>query len=315
MIRPLLLSVLTTILSVTSSVGAIAADLQPLDAAAFAKVVAGDATVRKLASGMKFLEGPAWTNAQGGWLVFSDIPANELKKWTAGGGLTTYRAPSNNANGNLFDAQGRLVSCEHGSRSLTRTDKDSMVDTLVMSYDGKKFNSPNDLAITKAGIIYFTDPTYGIPKGQAKEQAGQYVYRFDPTTKDIKPVITEIDMPNGIVFSPDEKLLYVADSGKTKDIRVYPVKADGTVDEGKVFCHIDKGAPDGIRVDVEGRLWSSAGDGVRVFAADGTLIGTILIPEAAANLCFGGADGKTLFITARTSLYAIDTLTTQAPLK
>ncbi|HEX3132338.1 MAG TPA: SMP-30/gluconolactonase/LRE family protein, partial [Planctomycetota bacterium] len=124
--------------------------------------------------------------------------------------------------------------------------------------------------------------------------------------------ITDIDMPNGIAFSPDEKLLYVADSGKTKDVRVYLVKNDGTVGDGKVFCHVDNGAPDGIRIDADGRLWSSAGDGVRVFSSDGALIGTILTPEAAANLCFGGADGKTLFITARTSLYAIDTLVSDA---
>ena len=305
MIRPLLLSAVTAL-------AIQAADLQPLDAGAFSKVVAHDATVRKLASGMKFTEGPAWTPAQGGWLVFSDIPANELKKWTGGGGLTTLRTPSNNANGNLFDAEGNLVSCEHGSRSVTRTGPDGMVETLVMSYDGKKFNSPNDLAITRAGIIYFTDPSYGLPKGQAKEQAGQFVYRFDPKTKDIRPVITEIDMPNGIAFSPDEKLLYVADSGKTKDVRVYPVQADGSVGDGKVFCHLDNGAPDGIRVDADGRLWSSAGDGVRVYTPDGAFIGTILTPEAAANLCFGGADGKTLFITARTSLYAIEVLVGEA---
>jgi gluconolactonase len=304
MIRPLLLSV-AVILST------VAADLQPLDPVAFAKVVAHDATVRKLAGGMRFTEGPAWSDTQGGWLVFSDIPANELKRWTSGGGLTTWRTPSNNANGNLFDAEGRLVSCEHGSRSVTRTDRDGLVETLVMSYDGKRLNSPNDLAITRAGIIYFTDPSYGLGQ-RPKEQAGQFVYRFDPATRDIKPVITEVDMPNGIAFSPDEKLLYVADSGKTKDVRVYPVKPDGSVGEGKVFCHLDLGAPDGIRTDADGRLWSSAGDGVRVYLPDGTLIGTILTPEPAANLCFGGADGKTLFITARTSLYAIDVLVTQA---
>ncbi len=287
-------------------------DLQPVDTVAFSKVVAGDATVRKLASGMRFIEGPAWTQAKGGLLIFSDIPSNELKKWSQGDGLGTYRTPSQNANGNFFDGEGRLVSCEHGSRSLTRTDHDGMVETLVMSYDGKKFNSPNDLAITKAGIIYFTDPSYGLPKGTAKEQGGQYVYRFDPATKAVSAVITEIDMPNGIAFSPDEQLLYVADSGKSKDIRVYPVQQDGSVGAGRVFCHIDNGAADGIRVDRDGRVWSSAGDGVRVYAADGSLIGSILTPEAAANLCFGGTDGKTLFITARTTLYAIEVLVTDA---
>jgi gluconolactonase len=294
--------------------------LKPLDQAAFAKVVAADATLRKLAGDMKFTEGPAWTNANGGYLIFSDIPANQIKKWTAVDGLSVFREPSNRTNGHQFDAEGRLVSCHHDSRCISRTNLDGSVEILVARYDGKKINSPNDLTITKAGIIYFTDPTYGIKKDpKLQEQAGQFVFRFNPIDKSISPVIKDLDMPNGIAFSPDEKLLYVADSGKNKAIYVYDVNGDGTLNNGRQFAPFDVGIPDGIRVDADGRVWSSAGDGVRIFMPDGKHIGTILTPvladgkpEAPANLCFGGADGKTLFITARKSLYAIDVLVKNA---
>ncbi len=288
--------------------GLIAAEQNAIAPVELSKVVASDAAVRKLGGDMKFLEGPAWTNANGGYLLFSDIPSNQIKKWTASDGISTYREPSHNSNGNIFDTDGTLVTCHHSARAVTRTLADGTVATLVDSYDGKKLNSPNDVAITKAGIIYFTDPSYGVKPPAVKEQAGQYVYRFDPASKNITAVITDIDMPNGIVFSPDEKLLYVADSGKTKNIFVYDVLADGNVGPAKVFAHIDQGSPDGIRMDTQGRLWSSAKDGVRIFLPDGTHIGTILTPESPANLCFGGSAGKTLFITARKSLYAIDVL-------
>jgi len=189
------------------------------------------------------------------------------------------------------------------------TEKDGMVRSVVDTFEGKKFNSPNDVVVKSDGSYWFTDPDYGLGKNP-KEQAGNYVYRFDPKSKSITAVVKDFDKPNGLCFSPDEKKLYVADSGKPKHIRVFEVQSGGTLDSGKVFCTIDKGGPDGIRCDNGGRIWSSAGDGVHVFAPDGKLIGKILVPESPANLCFGGADGKTLYITARKSLYAIPTLVT-----
>jgi gluconolactonase len=157
------------------------------------------------------------------------------------------------------------------------------------------------------GTVWFTDPDYGLG-GNKKEQEGNFVFRFDPKTKQVSAVVKDFDKPNGICFSPDEKKLYVADSGKPHHIRVFDVQKDGTLANGKIFCVIDKGVPDGIRCDKQGRVWSSAGDGVHIFAPDGSLIGKTLVPESPANLCFGGKDGKTLYITARSSLYAIGTL-------
>ncbi|HWN96279.1 MAG TPA: SMP-30/gluconolactonase/LRE family protein [Methylomirabilota bacterium] len=291
-----------------------AAEAEPFlikNEAEFQKCVSANARVGKLATDMAFLEGPTWH--ADGFLVFSDIPHNELKKWTPGEGVTTFRKPSRNANGNTTDAQGRLITAEHTGRRLAVTEKDGSLKTLVSECNGKKFNSPNDVVVKSDGTVWFTDPPYGLPKGETKEQEGNYVFRFDPRANKTTVVATNCDMPNGLVFSPDEKRLYVADSsGAQRHIRVFDVKADGTLQGGEVFCKIDKGGPDGIRCDAEGRVWSSAGDGVHIFAPDGSLIGKILVPESAANLCFGGPDGKTLFITARKSLYSIPVLATAA---
>lgn len=273
----------------------------------FKQLLPADAKVEKLAGSMGFIEGPQWFPGDGGYLVFSDIPANELKKWTKAGGLTTFRKPSQNANGNTLDGQGRLVSAEHSGRRISITEKDGTIKTVVDQFEGKKFNSPNDVVVKSDGSIWFTDPDYGLQNKAAKEQAGNFVFRFDPATGKTTAVVKDFDKPNGLCFSPDEKRLYIADSGKPRHIRVFAVLADGTLDAGKVFCAIDKGGPDGIRCDAAGRLWSSAGDGVHVFAADGALLGKILTPESPANLCFGGPGLKTLFITARKSLYAIPT--------
>lgn len=284
-----------------------AADLEVRDPAVFAKVISPAARLERLATDMQFTEGPVWVRDKGGFLVFSDIPADELKKWTPAEGLTTFRKPSHSANGNAVDRQGRLVTCEHAGRRLSRLEADGTLATVVDRYGDKRLNSPNDLAVRSDGTIWFTDPDYGL-RGQPREYDGCFVFRFDPKTRALTPVARDFDKPNGICFSPDETRLYVADSGKPRHIRVFDVQPDGTLANGRVFCTIDKGAPDGIRCDADGRVWSSAADGVQVFAPDGRLLGKILVPETAANLCFGGPDGKTLFITARKSLYAIRTL-------
>lgn len=288
----------------------IAADFDIRNETEFRKCLPENVKVEKLAGGFKFVEGPVWVPQDGGFLVFSDIPANELKRWDAKNGITIFRRPSNHANGNTRDGEGRLIMCEHSGRRLSIWEKDGTINPLVEKYEGKRFNSPNDAAVKSDGTIWFTDPDYGLG-GKPKEQAGNFVYRYDPKNEKVTLLVKDFDKPNGICFSPDEKKLYVADSGKPKHIRVFEVKDDGTVANGKVFCAIDSGVPDGIRCDREGRVWSSAGDGVHIFAVDGSLLGKILTPETPANLAFGikeGAEGKTLYITARTSLYAIETL-------
>jgi len=282
----------------------LAADYDVREPAAFARCVDTNHAVKKLATGMKFAEGPVWVPRDGGFLVFSDIPANELKKWTAKDGLVTFRRPSNNANGNTVDAEGRLITCEHGGRRVSRLESDGTLKTLVDRFEGKRFNSPNDAVVAHDGAIYFTDPDYGLGK-QPGELEGRWVFRLDPKAGVLRVLVRDFDKPNGIALAPDGQRLYVADSGKPRHIRVFDVRPDGGVAAGKVFCEIDRGVPDGIRCDAEGRVWSSAGDGVHVFAADGRLLGKILVPETPANLCFGGPEGNTLFITARTSLYAI----------
>lgn len=297
------------LLALCLSAAVAAADFDVVNEAEFKKLFPGTATVRKVAGGLQFTEGPVWIAAGGGYLVFSDIPANELKRWDAARGVTTFRTPSGSANGNVLDREGRLVTAEHSGR-VSRTEADGTVVTLVDSVDGKRLSSPNDVVVTADGAVWFTDPDYGLG-GRQKETPGNYVYRYDPASETALAVIRDTDRPNGLCFSPDERTLYVADSGKPRHIRAFPVQGT-TVGEGRVFATIDRGAPDGIRCDEGGRVWSSAGDGVQIFGSDGRLIGRVLVPEAAANLTFGGADGRTLYVTARTSLYAIDTLVRQA---
>jgi gluconolactonase len=274
------------------------------NAAEFDRIVPAAAGVQKLAGGMKFLEGPVWVPSEGGFLIFSDIPADEMKRWNSEQGLAVFRKPSQKVNGNTLDRQGRLVSCEEGGRRVILTEKDGTVRVLVDQFEGKKLNSPNDVVVKSDGTVWFTDPTYGI-KPELKEQSGNYVYRYDPKARKLTVAVKDCDMPNGLCFSPDEKRLYVADSGKPHHIRVFSVQRGGTLKGGEVFCVIRPGGPDGIRCDQTGRLYSTAGDGVHVFASNGSFLGKILVPETPANLCFGGKDGRMLFITARTSLYAI----------
>lgn len=285
-----------------------AEDFTVVNEAEFKKIFPAGAKVERLATGMKFVEGPVWFN---GMLVFSDIPANQLKKWSPKDGLGVFRDPSNNANGNTLDGNGLLVTAEHGARRVSRTAKDGTVETVVDSFEGKKLNSPNDVVVASDGAVWFTDPDYGLA-GNPKEMPGNWVFRYDPKSKTLTPVVKDFDKPNGLCFSPDEKKLYIADSGKPRHIRVFQVRNDHSLGDGAVFAVIDKGGPDGIRCDEAGRVWSSTGDGAQVFGPDGKLIARILLPESAANLAFGGPDGKTLYLTARTSLYAVPTLVRDA---
>jgi gluconolactonase len=309
-LRPL---ALVAAFAITTTKPARATDFDSRNAAEFPKCVSSSATLEKLGTDMKFLEGPQWVPSEGGFLVFSDIPSNELKKWTQKDGISTFRNPSNNTNGNTLDNAGRLVSAEHGSRRVSLTESDGTIRTIVDQFEGKKLNSPNDVVVSSDGAIWFTDPDYGLQTDPTtkqkigKEQPGEFVFRHDPKTSQTRAVARDFVKPNGLCFSPDGKRLYVADSGSPKHIRIFDVKND-SLENGRVFAQIDKGGPDGIRCDTEGRLWSSAGDGVHVFAPNGELLGKILTPESPANLAFGGPDLMTLFITARKSLYSIPVL-------
>lgn len=258
------------------------------------------AKVEKLAGDMKFIEGPVWIGEKS-TLVFSDIPNSVLMQWSKEGGLKEYRK-CEASNGNTRDAAGRIVTCQHSGRNLVREEKDGSITVVVASFDGKKFNSPNDLAIRSDGTIWFTDPPYGLAKDAAKEVEGNFVYRFDPSTRKVTIVNKEFNMPNGIAFSPDEQRLYIADSGAPGRVGAFPVKADGTLGPATWWA---EGGADGIRTDARGNLYTTASDGVRIYSAEGKKLATIPVPEGPANLTFGGADGKTLFITARTSLYSV----------
>ncbi len=277
-----------------------------VDAAAFRELIPADAGVAQLATGLQFVEGPVWIDSDGGYLVFSDIPANELKRWDAENGVQTFRAPSGSSNGNTLDLESRLVTAQHDGR-ITRTEADGTIVTLVERYMDTRLSSPNDVVVRSDGTIWFTDPDYGLGDRE-QETPGNYVYRLDESTGETTAVVTDMVRPNGLCFAPDEATLYVADSGDPRNIRAYVVAEDGAVSGGDVFASIDVGFPDGIRCDALGNVWTSSGDGAQIYSAAGDLIGRVLLPEGAANLAFGGPDGMTVYFTARTSLYSIPAL-------
>ena len=277
----------------------------------FERYVMFNAPVKRLATGFDWVEGPVWFG-DAGCLLFSDIPNNRILRFTPGVGVSTYREPSNFANGHTRDRQGRLVSCEHGSRSVTRTEHDGRITTLASHYQGKRLNSPNDVIVSADGAIWFSDPHYGIGSNYEGHQAEQelpcHVYRIDPSGE-IEAVITDMNCPNGLCFSPDESLLYVADTGRMghadpQHIRVYDM-GSGRPRGGRVFHAIAPGAADGIRADSDGNIWSSAGDGVHCIAPSGQVLGKVIVPEIVSNLCFGGREKHVLYITATTSLYML----------
>jgi gluconolactonase len=282
----------------------------------FPMCLIGHARVERLWTGARWAEGPAWF-AAGRYLVFSDIPNNRMMRYDdCDGSMSVFRQPSQYSNGNTTDFQGRLVSCEHLGRRVSRTEHDGSITTLAEHFNGKRFNSPNDLAVKSDGSIWFTDPSYGIMidyEGEraAMEQDGCHVYRIDPSGE-ITKVANDFYKPNGIAFSPDEKYLYIADTGRSHDpkgpahIRRFTLSSDGkSIGHSKVFADCTAGFFDGFRLDTDGRIWTSAGDGVHCCDPDGTLIGKIKIPELVANVCFGGPKKNRLFICGTTSLYAV----------
>ncbi|MDO8884190.1 SMP-30/gluconolactonase/LRE family protein [Pseudotabrizicola sp.] len=301
------------------------APLYQIDDPAFSQLIVGSALLDQLHSGCRWAEGPVWFDDLQ-CLLFSDIPNQRILRWTAdaagGGAVSTFRQPSHFSNGQTRDRQGRLVTCEHGLRRVTRTEVDGSLTVLAETYQGKRLNSPNDVVVHSDGSLWFTDPTYGILSDYegyrcTPEQPVRGVYRIDGTSGEIACVVGDFNQPNGLAFSPDERTLYIADSGASHDdsnprhIRAFDVHG-ARLSNNREFALIDAGIPDGIRTDLAGNLWSSAADGVHCFAPDGHRLGKILVPEAVANLTFGGPRRNRLFITATTSLYAIYVSTTGA---
>ncbi|CAN5848307.1 SMP-30/gluconolactonase/LRE family protein [soil metagenome] len=288
-----------------------ASDFEILDER-FGSCVKGSARVEKLFEGCRWAEGPAWFPMMRS-VVWSDIPNDRMMRWDETSGVTgVFRHPAGYTNGNTVDREGRLVSCEHGNRRVTRTEHDGSITVVADKHDGKPLNSPNDVVVKSDGSIWFTDPPYGIDsdyeghKGEV-EQSGNFVYRVDPATGEIRVVADDFDRPNGLAFTPDETRLVISDTGNVnpKHIRICDVSGAGTLSGGELFAECTVGGFDGFRFDDAGRIWSSAGDGVHCIDRDGALIGKILVPEGVANVVFGGVKRNRLFICGTTSLYSV----------
>lgn len=276
------------------------------------------AAVERLATGCRWSEGPVWFG-DARCLLWSDIPNNRIMRWDEGtGAVSAYREPSNFANGQTRDRVGRLITCEHGGRRVTRTEYNGSITVLIDSFEGKRLSSPNDVVVKSDGTIWFTDPPFGIRGNyeghKAEPELGQNVYRFDPETGEASIVAGDILGPNGLAFSPNEDKLYIVESRgePNRKILEYDVAPDGrTLQNKQVLIDAGPGTPDGFRVDVDGNLWCGWGmgeddlDGVMIYAPDGTLIGRIVLPERCANVCFGGRANSRLFMAASSSIYAL----------
>jgi gluconolactonase len=282
------------------------------------ELVDADAVVERLGGDAAWSEGPLWLPERDA-VIWSDIPGNRILCWDAGTGeVSVERTEVEFTNGRIHDLDGRIIACSHGRRAVERTDHDGVTTVLVDRFGGVRLNSPNDVVVASDGAIWFTDPPYGILKpeeghpGELEYQAC-YVFRFDPESGQLDPVITDMAEPNGLAFSPDERLLYVSDTalqlrtdGLGGRIRVYDVVGQACRN-GRVFARVEPGVSDGFRVDVHGNIWTSSKDSVQVFAPDGKRLGKMPVPEKVANLCFGGPDRDVLYIAASTGLYRLPT--------
>jgi gluconolactonase len=275
----------------------------------FGSLILGNCSLEKLYTGTRWAEGPCYF-ADTGILIWSDIPNNRMLYWSESLGVGVFRQPSNCSNGNTRDRQGRLISCEHETRRVTRTEWDGSITVLCDDFQGRRLNSPNDVVVKSDGSIWFTDPPYGIlsdyeGKKSASELDGNHVFRLDPESGTVNIVASDFDCPNGLAFSPDESQLFVADSGQPRHLRAFDVRDGKALSGGRVFAECDAGIFDGIRFDAEGNLWASTRAGINCYAPHGELLGKIRVPEAVSNLTFGGPKRNRLFITATTSLYSL----------
>ena len=286
--------------------------------ARFHKLVFGNCHLDKLYTGCRWSEGPAYF-AAGKYLVWSDIPNDRVMRFDeTDGSVSVFLDPSRNHNGHTVDRQGRLVSCEHRGRCVSRIEHDGTRTVLANRFGSKKLNSPNDVVVKSDNSVWFSDPTYGIDSDYEGDKAdseigSSHVYRIDPQDGTVTQITDDFIKPNGLAFSPDEKLLYIADTGAThlvngpKHIRVFELSADckSITGTGNVFASCGHGLFDGFRCDTAGNVWTSAGDGVHCYSPEGALLGKIKVPEVVANVCFGGPKRNRLYICGTTSLYAI----------
>jgi len=281
----------------------------------FRRKICPTAHLERLFTGCRWAEGPAYFPAH--MLVWSDIPNDRMLRFDeTSNAVSTFRSPSHYSNGNTIDREGRLVTCEHGMRRITRTEHDGSITVLADSFAGKRLNSPNDVVVKSDGSVWFSDPTYGIDSDYEGHKAdpemdGSHVYRIDPQSGAVTCAASDFEKPNGLAFSPDERLLYVADTGAThrpdgpRHIRRFSVGDQGRLSGGEVFASLKDGFFDGFRLDADGNIWASAGEGVNCYRPDGVLIGRIHVGETVANLVFGGPKRNRLFICATTSLYSV----------